>query len=106
MPCPELAWKPGLVHARFSGSGAPPPPRSTARATKAIVLLSHGTKKAIHTHNSHFLPLPRTGPWLLPVPTEMSRQCQALRGEVEIRGRQREEEARGLREQLGRIPVP
>lgn len=31
---------------------------------------------------------------------EMSRQCQALREEAETRGGQREEEARGLREQL------
>ncbi|XP_070283068.1 dynein regulatory complex protein 12 [Myotis yumanensis] len=31
---------------------------------------------------------------------EMSRQCQALREEVETRGRQRAEEDRGLREQL------
>lgn len=53
-----------------------------------------------------FLPLHPTGPWLLTAPTEMSRQCQALREEVETRDRQREEEDRGLREQLGRIPVP
>lgn len=39
-------------------------------------------------------------------PTEMSRWCQAIREEAETHSVQQEEEARGLREQLGRVPQP
>lgn len=37
--------------------------------------------------------------------TEMSRQCRALQEEMETRSRRLEEEVRGLREQLGRLPT-